>query len=417
MGSAGWAEAYKGTGLARAHRVACASSADRKPRRACGCPWTFWVPDPTKRSGQRRERLDGALTLTQVKASKQRMVDAARDQMVAAANHAALPAGGRLTVRDWAIRVFRTEWADRKPKTLQTWRGDYEKRIDPHLGHHLLEDVTPLLVQDWIARLITERGHMCRSIEKAVQTLGRMMVIAEDLEVIDRNPVRLRRIPTTPKDAPGTRGQRRLTRTQYEQLLAACETNLHRVIVRLATEACLRQSEIAALCWNDVLFDHARLHAGRGLTYTPETGRVLALRKGEGPARPAMSRGLCDLLHTVHVEHMVEYGSTTTDPVVRFRAAPAKGYEGEVARMCFPDSLGQLVRKLVVRAGLVGEDGKALVSIHDLRRTGASLMEEAGYSETDIQHQLGHAPGSRTTRAHYLRVDETQQAAVAGAFE
>ena len=85
--------------------------------------------------------------------------------------------------------------------------------------------------------------------------------------------------------------------------------------------------------------------------------------------------------------------------------------------MC-PEAMGTRISRLIKLAGLVTKDGKPRYSLHDLRRTGASLAEETGATESIIGNQLSHAPGSRMTRLHYLRpTDESQQDRYVAGFD
>ena len=64
--------------------------------------------------------------------------------------------------------------------------------------------------------------------------------------------------------------------------------------------------------------------------------------------------------------------------------------------------MGKFAVKLIRRAQLLGRDGKHLVSLHDLRRTGASLLASRGAPESVVQDQLGHTRGSRITMEHFI---------------
>lgn len=72
---------------------------------------------------------------------------------------------------------------------------------------------------------------------------------------------------------------------------------------------------------------------------------------------------------------------------------------------------------LTDRAGFVDANSRRLASLHDLRRTGASLAAMAGTPDALIAHQLGHAEGRRITSEHYIgRPDAAMQVRFAAAF-
>ena len=87
--------------------------------------------------------------------------------------------------------------------------------------------------------------------------------------------------------------------------------------------------------------------------------------------------------------------------------------------MMTPDAMGNFAVKRIRRAKLLDPDGKHIVSLHDLRRTGASLLAPRGAPESVVQDQLGHTRGSRITHEHYVESpdDALRDGWIAGAFE
>jgi integrase len=231
--------------------------------------------------------------------------------------------------------------------------------------------------------------------------------------VIHRNPIR--KIPRTPHDAQSRRGQRVLNIEQYKTLKAACKTSAELALIRIATECCLRQGELTALRWSDIDFDNFRIDVSRRITQTKATGKVEGPRKGGRPARPAMLADLAQLLRDLQVESIAKHGAAPDDPVWPGRGTRGEPYDRSAVRS--PHSVGQLVRRIIERAGLVDGTGRTIVSLHDLRRTGMSLADACGVPESIIQAQAGQAPGSRVTRRHYLRrPDESMQDQFSEAF-
>ena len=54
--------------------------------------------------------------------------------------------------------------------------------------------------------------------------------------------------------------------------------------------------------------------------------------------------------------------------------------------------------------------GTDLLRLHDLRRTFASLLADAGAPMAEVGAALGHAPGSRMTARVYALVDREEAA-------
>jgi hypothetical protein len=178
MSMAGWPEHYYGTGLRRDHRTACPSAQDKKPGRRCQCPYRFWVPDPSKRSRQRRVTIDGALSLAEAKREKERLIVEARMRIangIADPHTATIP-----TLCQWAHRCLTETWRDLSPRTIQSRESAYRLHIHPHLGHLNLDAVTPFVIDSWLNDLIGTAG-VRRYIEVAAETMENMLNIAVDL--------------------------------------------------------------------------------------------------------------------------------------------------------------------------------------------------------------------------------------------
>lgn len=398
----GWNESLGG-GLRRDHRVACTSTTDRRAKRACGCPYSTWIPDPSKREGRTRARIDGAMSLADARRERHRILVEARDRV--ARGELAAPAASRadnVTLRAWAKRCFELTWAGLAPRTIETRERAYRLRIDPHLGAHTLAELTPLVVDTWLRGLVRSDGQV-RAVEHAAECLRALCGVAVSLELTDRNPVR--HIPRTPKDSPSRRGQRVLSRNEYASLLAACRSRSEQALVQVACECGLRRGELAALRWSDLDLGALRINVTRTVSHDRAHGLVLRPRKGGRPARPAMSDALAQLLRDWHVECVVA-GAGPDDPVWAGRGTRNEPYDPQTPMA--PSSISHAIARIVTRAGLVDDKGRPLYGPHDLRRTGASLAVEAGVPVSVVQEQLGHSTPD-VTLGHYVRRSEDAQ--------
>lgn len=408
-----WNESL-GDGIRRDHRTTCASSRDRRPRRRCGCPYSCWVPDPSKRGGQRRVQISGDLAPAEAKREKQRLVVAARH---AAATAPAHPVGERApatlsmpTVLEWVKRCMASPWRDLAPTTRATREQTYRRMIHPHLGAHRLDQITPLVIADWYDALHAAHG-VTRTTELAAETLRAMLNVAVELELLDRCPIKA--IPRVPRSSATRRGQRCLTHAQYQQLKGACTTDQDLALVRVATECCLRRGELCALRWQDIDTERMRLVVARSVSKDARGRPLVGERKSGGVARPSMPQDLAQLLTRLR-ENAFARGVAADDPVW-----PGRGRLGapwDPTAVAAPDALGRRLKRLIIRAGLVDETGAPLATTHDLRRTGASLAATAGVPEVIVQHQLGHATPDTTRQFYVRRPDEAMQDRFADTF-
>ncbi len=78
---------------------------------------------------------------------------------------------------------------------------------------------------------------------------------------------------------------------------------------------------------------------------------------------------------------------------------------------------GAMLRRTLIRAGLVDADGKPLVSRCGLRHTAASLMLSRGVPLTDVAAQLRHADPSITAKVYSHSLGEHRQHAAASILD
>lgn len=400
-----WNESLSG-GIRRDHRASCPSSDDRKPRRACGCPYSFWVPDRNKRSGQRRERVDGSLSLSAARREKERLIVLARERN---ATNTPQAVDTHPTMREWAKRCMTKSWASLSGNTRTNRERAYRLYIDPHLGAITLREVTALVVSDWCVEIEKPKGRN-RATEQAVETLRAMMNIALDLDLIDKNPVR--KVPRVPRSEVRA-SQKVLAAHQYRSAVANLVELADRVLFRVAAECCLRRGELAALRWCDIDFDARRMIVARSVVKGEGGVPTISDRKSGGVARPSFSEDLARELTRLR-EQSFEAGGAADAPVWPGRGPLREPWRSDLPMT--PDSMGRRVKQVIVDAGLVDDSGRPLVSAHGLRRTGASLAAEAGVPEVIVQNQLGHATPDTTREFYVKRTDEALQDRFADVF-
>ena len=76
----------------------------------------------------------------------------------------------------------------------------------------------------------------------------------------------------------------------------------------------------------------------------------------------------------------------------------------------------QACTRSLIRAGLIDDSGRPIVTLHGLRRTCGSLSPE-GFSLIAVSRFLGHADPHVTARVSAHLLDDEQLAALPAAFE
>ena len=183
-------------------------------------------------------------------------------------------------------------------------------------------------------------------------------------------------------------------------------------MLRAAGEAGLRRGEIIGLRWPDVDLAARRIELRRQVVQEllPDGGghrKVESATKGGRARRVALSATFSERLADWYAESVVEGG------------ADASGYvwPGRGGGPMHNGSLGQAVERACIRAGLVDEAGKALVSPHRLRHSAASVMLAQRVPLTVVAAQLGHANPAITASVYAHLVDDRDLDLAARAFE
>jgi integrase len=258
--------------------------------------------------------------------------------------------------------------------TRDSYGPIWNKHVRPELGGYRLRDITPGVVDQFKADLITA-GVGPSVVHKSLAILSGMFTCAVKWDYIDRNPVDAVKIPT-PKRARFVRPLAPVTVEAIRAELLAQGRLLDATLVSVWAYAGLRPGEARALQWGDI-GDHAirveRAAAGTEIK-TTKTGRLRTV----------------DLL-----------GPLAAD-LQRWRQASKSTDEQSLV---FPTPRGTLWsdddwdnwrdREYVPVARQVGSLGPP----YDLRHSFASLRIAEGWTAVEVAMQMGDAP--QITLGHY----------------
>ena len=385
----GWRERIE-PGVYRMHRLACPASADHRPGRRCPCAYQVLVPG-------RRPGTSATLTITGTLTAAR----AARRARQAAGRPVA-PTTPRDpgTLRELARAWLHTRAPVLSPNTIADAEVDYRLRIDPALGHLPLDEVNRRCVEGFVAELVGA-GAGPRMLRSAVSTLRRILGAGVEWDLIETNPAARIRLPAANTHAEQA-VERVLDRTQLERLVAAAGSVWAETMIRTLGEAGLRRGELIGLRWADVDLAARRLYVRRGVVQVGGL-RTERTTKGRRARKAAISGALAERLAAWYAEAVVQDGA----------AADGYVWPGRGGRAMNAHSPNQALARALRRAGLVDDEGVALVSPHGLRHTAASLMLAAGVPLIVVSRQLGHANPNITAQvyAHLLGDEQLDQAA------
>jgi integrase len=315
-------------------------------------------PDlPLKTAREKRDELAGKVAKGE---------SPAEEKKLARAGQATNP-----TVRDFGERYYKEQvlsrWKD--PKTIRRY---LDNEIFPTLGNRLLKKVTSLDVQALVYRK-RDNGQVAAAIQLR-GVIKQMFDYAIETQLVTFNPAamvatryigkaRKRSRVLTPKEI------RLYLRTIYQSnIRRQFKLALHIILLTLS-----RKSELLLARWEDVDF---------------ETGEWLVPAENAKTAKP----------------HIVYLAKQVAD-MFRELKALAGGSE-----LVLPGR-GSLVRPFAANALNKALDGLTFdmdpLTIHDLRRTGATLLTENGFNKDVIEKALSHE--AEGIRAVYIIAEFAEQ--------
>ncbi len=253
-----------------------------------------------------------------------------------------------------------------RPRTAEGYRALIAGPLAPLAGLNLTT-ITPAVVARWHAALPdtpTRNAH-------AYALLRSLLADAVDAELIERNPCRLRGAgKPEPRREPEV-----LTAAELAEYLAAAEPH-RRAILALTALCALRSSEVRALRRCDVDDDATTIHVVQGVT---------RLEHGDEHARFVIAKP-----KTAAAQRSIAVPSSIQPLLVETLNNHRRGPDA----LLFPAADGihplndSVLYKAHKRAALA--IGRSTLTLHDLRRTGATLAAQSGATTKEIMRRLGH---------------------------
>lgn len=334
--------------------------------------------------------------------AKNAMAELRADQL---RGRALRPRGGRTLLSEF-VAVWQPAWeASLKPSSSKSEPARVANHIVPLLGHLALEDIEPLVVQHWVARLLKGDGPPAgsrprrplssKTVHNCHGLLFTIMQAAVRAKLIPANPCLDTALPKRTHHE-----MRFLSEPEIGRLLAALPVHWRPLILLLVSTG-LRWGEAVALRVGrvDVLAKVPSLRVTEAMTELAGSGEIVFHEP-----KTARSR------------RTVAFTRLLAEALVSLTA------NRERDELLFLTPLGHVVRTrnfrriwlaALKRAGLEG------LRVHDLRHTHAAILISAGRPLTAIQHRLGHSSIAVTSDlyGHLMKdVDEGILAAIEAAL-
>lgn len=286
---------------------------------------------------------------------------------------------GRLD-RRLTVSAFLERWL-RDADIRETTRHGYQVVIDVHLNPHIgalrLTELAPLDVRAMMANL----SGSPKTRRNVLVVLRRALREAVRAELVTRNVASPEYV-----DAPKVRllEPAVLTWDETDDVLTVADDEM-RDLVTVALGTGLRAGEQIGLHWQDIGKDQLRVQR-----------EVIRINKVSVLSEPK----------TETSKRVIPFGPEVASAFERQRArVKAAGFVPIATGPVFIDSKGNVLvgatlthrwYRLLEKAGVPRKPWKVL------RATYLSRLRDAGLDDADIGPLAGHAPGSRTTRRHYI---------------
>lgn len=281
----------------------------------------------------------------------------------------------RLTVSAYLARWLRD--ADVRATTKHGYQAVIDNHLTPAIGAIRLVELSPLDVRSLMAGLVGSP----KTKRNVLVVLRRALREAVRAEIVSRNVaspeyVDAPKVTATEPDV--------LTWDDSDKILAVADDELRDLII-VALGTGLRAGEQIGLRWQDIGSDELRVER-----------EVIRLNGVSMPSEPK----------TETSKRTIPLGPDVRDALERQRArVKAAGFVPIATGPVFVDAKGGVLvgstlthrwYRLLEKAGVKRRPWKVL------RATWVSRLRDAGLDDADIGPLAGHAPGSRTTRRHYI---------------
>jgi integrase len=296
---------------------------------------------------------------------------------------------------------FASDWLEaRKPELRESSILDYSWQLCNHLlpffHRHRLPQVSVAEVDRYRAFKVREGRLSAESINKTITRLGQILAVAEERDLIARNPVRV----NTRNRKLKTKRKRPVFLDSAEQIVAMIDaateldakpgarTAGRRALIATLVYAGLRIGEGTALRWRDIDLANGRISVG--------------------DAKTDAGIRLVDILPALRDE-LTSHRHAAADPGpddLVFPTSNGTRRDKDNARERVIRPVVKAAEELLARRGEDAlPDG---VTAHKLRHTFASILYVRGEDPAYVMAQLGHTDPGFTLRvyAHAMRRDE-----------
>ncbi len=295
-----------------------------------------------------------------------------------------------VTVDEWFKTWFNGNVAKRiKYNTRISYKGRYENRIKPIIGHLILQEVRPFHCQN-VMNYCMEKEDATGSIAKIRSIMKKMFAYACENHMISSNPI----TPSVNYAKESGRERRVFTKEEQELFEELAKGSQYYSVFKLILDTGLRVGELAALKWENVDLNRKQINIKNTLYINNDT------REYE-ESTPKTKAGL----------RTIDLTKAAYDIILDKRAVKKANIPAEFREYVFLNGNNRPITEVDVNKALqrivkkkMGIDG---YTPHCLRHTFATRCAESGMKPKTLMKVMGHS-NIATTMEIYVHVTDDE---------
>lgn len=363
----------------------------------------------TPETGQERKEISRPTHLLATPENRKialRMMHEAYQEIYAQVNEEKLFIAGELPLFQYYQKWIRElqEKEDLEKNTIDSYERNVRNYIVPYFAVHKdvnLSNVKVRHVEEFFDWLLQTKKLSPATVKRINTCLSKGFTDAQRMEVINRNPAQLAKLPKRNKYVAST-----LSKEQFIKLLHEVEGSFIEIPVVLAGCMGLRRSEIAGLYWQDVDFEKNTIWVRRTMVPVAGEGRYVKDRtKNQSSNRiiamPTIVREKLKAEKEKQEKNRKAFGNcyvrkvddVSNDYVCRWEDGSPIGY----------NYLSRGLKKYLKSAALPD------IRFHDLRHTCATMLNDNGAALREISDLLGHSSIQTTSNIYVHFTNKASQ--------
>ncbi len=327
-----------------------------------------------------------------------------------------------LLVSDLCVKFFDDNGINnKKPSTIENYHKQIRNHIKPAFGDYVVSALNYEIIQSFINEL-ADKGYKYDTLVNIKGVFSVLMEFAKrKLQCIEKNPVKIVEIPERAKKNKGLTTQHKntdLTDEDIEALFERFDEGDPNFLPLLIGYRCgLRSGEIYGLTWDRIDLEHRKMTIDRQLQYYvtrdhngKKTGSYWALcdTKYNNNRRIMLDQYTADMLRKEKQRQEAEKAEDE-NYITIYVDDERINYEGGepvdfVIKKPHGDFKSSNTRQHIGR--VAHKDLDIGYTLHSLRHTYATKLNDAGLPMDYIQHRLGHSSQKTTEETYITKSDK-----------